>query len=97
MNLLDPGILKQRPTSAEKTGPRSILLIKDLLLCFNIQWIISSNIMIIRFAQVANINSRDEHEALQYEIHRRGYNKYGVRSDAYIFSVVRLVWSASVV
>ena len=46
---------------------------------------------------MAEINSLDEHEALQYEILRRGYNKYGVRSDAYIFSVVRLVWSASVV
>ena len=33
---------------------------------------------------MAEINSLEEHEALQYEIHRRGYNKYGVRSDAYL-------------
>ena len=37
---------------------------------------------------MAEINSLEEHEALQYEIHRRGYNKYGVRSDAYIPYIV---------
>ena len=38
----------------------------------------------IRLTQVAEINSLDEHEAVQYEIQRRGYNKYAIRSDAYI-------------
>ena len=41
--------------------------------------------IILRVTQVAVIDSLEEHEALQYEIHRRGYNKYGVRS-AYFFA-----------
>ena len=42
---------------------------------------------------MAEINSLDEHEALQYEILRRGYNKYGVRSDAYFLRPESLYFS----
>ena len=42
---------------------------------------------------MAEINSLDEHEALQYEILRRGYNKYGVRSEAYFLRPESLYFS----
>ena len=78
LSLLDPGISQQPPTSAEKMGLRSILTQKEKKRIFGyMRWM-------IKVIQVAEINSLDEHMAVEYEIHRRGYNKYGVRSDAFV-------------